>query len=242
MSDLIRYSEIPDKFPREIVLLRGSGCRWKKCSFCDYHTDASSDSEANYYLNSQVLSQVTGKYHRLEVINSGSFPELDDKTMELILNTCLERDIRQVSFESHWMYRKKIPDLRKYFGEHGISLILKIGVETFDLDYREQNMHKGIGAATPEEIAAFFDSACLLFGLEGQTLDSMRKDIETGLMHFQRICINLMVENSTDVKPVPAIIHTFLTHLYPLYKDNERVDILIDNTDFGVGGEEHDPQ
>lgn len=236
MSDLIRYSVIPDKFPREIVLLRGSGCKWKKCSFCDYHTDASPDQEANYQLNREVLSHVTGVYHRLEAINSGSFPELDSRTMEELLRVCKAKDIREISFESHWMYRKKIPALRKFFSEHGISVFLKIGVETFDISYREDFMKKGMGNVSPEEIAEYFDSTCLLFGLHGQTVDSMRNDIETGLAHFSRICINIMVENTTSVKPDPTVIRAFLQELYPLYKENDRVDILIDNTDFGVGG------
>lgn len=236
MSDLIRYSTIPDKFPREIVLLRGSGCKWRKCSFCDYHTDSCSDENANYELNREVLSHVTGEFHRLEAINSGSFPELDEKTMEELLRVCLEKEIRQISFESHWMYRKKIPALREFFEKHGISVFMKIGVESFDVPYREDFLKKGMGDVTPEEIAEYFDSTCLLFGLEGQTLESMKTDIETGLRYFSRICINIMVENTTPVKPVPQVIQTFLKELYPLYKNDERVDILIDNTDFGVGG------
>ena len=69
---MIRYSEITEKNPREIVLLRGRGCRWRRCRFCDYHLDSSKDEEANYELNQEVLSKVTGKYGSLEVINSGS--------------------------------------------------------------------------------------------------------------------------------------------------------------------------
>ena len=38
-----RYSTITEKNPREIVLLRGRGCRYRRCAFCDYHEDASCD-------------------------------------------------------------------------------------------------------------------------------------------------------------------------------------------------------
>ena len=69
----IRYSVIEDKNPREIVMLVGDGCKWRKCRFCDYHLDSSKDIEANFQLNKQVLSNVTGKFGELEVINSGSF-------------------------------------------------------------------------------------------------------------------------------------------------------------------------
>ena len=80
----IRYSVIEDKNPREIVMLVGDGCKWRKCRFCDYHLDSSKDIEANFQLNKQVLSNVTGKFGELEVINSGSFVDLDKKTIELI--------------------------------------------------------------------------------------------------------------------------------------------------------------
>lgn len=77
-----RYSVISDKNPGEIVLLRGKGCRYKRCAFCDYHEDESQNEQENYLINVKALSQVTGKYKVLEVINSGSFCEL-----ELLHNT-----------------------------------------------------------------------------------------------------------------------------------------------------------
>ena len=57
-----RYSVIKEKNMREIVMLRGNGCAWKRCRFCDYHLDSSKDEIENYHLNSSVLSKVTGKY------------------------------------------------------------------------------------------------------------------------------------------------------------------------------------
>ena len=47
MAYMLRYGLINEKEPREIVLLRGRGCFYKKCAFCDYHLDASPDDEAN---------------------------------------------------------------------------------------------------------------------------------------------------------------------------------------------------
>ena len=69
---MLRYGIINEKDPREIVLLRGRGCFYKKCTFCDYHLDACSDDDENYEQNKSVLKQVTGVYGNLEVINSGS--------------------------------------------------------------------------------------------------------------------------------------------------------------------------
>ena len=80
-----------------------------------------------------------------------------------------------------------------------------------------------------------FDEANFLFGIKGQTVESIRNDIELGLKYFERICINIMCENSTSVKPDKELIKAFIKEIYPIYKDNDRADILINNTDFGVG-------
>ena len=108
-------------------------------------------------------------------------------------------------------------------------------VETFDFDFREKVLKKGITAESPQEIAKYADEVCLLFGLTGQTLNSMKKDIETGLSLFERVCINIMVENSTKMKPDRDVIRLFAENLYPVYIGNDRVDILMENTEFGVG-------
>ena len=238
MSDMQRYSVITEKNPREIVLLRGAGCAWKKCTFCDYHLDCSDDPAANFALNRAVLAQVTGRYGRLEVINSGSFCDLDGDTMNEIVRVCRETNIRILHFECHWMHRREIPALRERFAAAGVAVKIKIGVETFDRDYRETRLCKGIGVSDPAEIAAPFDECCLLFGLADQTVDSMQRDIETGLAHFERVCVNIMVENSTSIRPDSSVIQAFVRELYPVYRDNARVDILLNNTDFGVGGQE----
>ncbi len=39
-----------------------------------------------------------------------------------------------------------------------------------------------------------------------------------------------MCENSTSIKPNKQVIDEFLNSVYPIYKDNPRVDILINNT------------
>lgn len=232
---LTRYSEITEKNKREIVLLRGSGCKWRRCTFCDYHLDSSLDEDSNFALNQEALKYVTGKYGKLEVINSGSFVDLDTKTFQLISDICIEKKISEIHFECHWMHRESVSALRERFGMQGIQVKIKIGVETFDSRYRERVLHKGIDETSPAKIAAYFNEVCLLFGLEGQTENSMRYDIDTGLANFERICINIMTENTTNIKPNRSVIDTFIQKIYPLYKDNERVDILLNNTDFGVG-------
>lgn len=232
---LVRYSVITDKNPREIVLLRGSGCRYKKCRFCDYHLDFSRNEKENFELNKGILSKVTGIYQSLEVINSGSFPELDIETMKEIENVCVRKGITQLRFEVHWMYHKHVKKWKEHFKEKGITLKIKMGVETFDEAFRKDVFDKGMEHVLPEEIASVADEVCLLFGVTGQTLESMTEDIETGLKLFERICINIMVENSTEIHPDNNVIEMFMKNLYPKYIDNPRVDILLHNTDFGVG-------
>ena len=228
-----RYGKILDKRKREIVLLRGSGCIYKKCTFCDYHLDKCSDNDKNFELNSEVLAHVTGEFNELEVINSGSVFELDERTLNLIKSVCKDKGINTIHFESHYLYDDRIKELRDGF--KGFTLKMKLGLETFDYDLRENVLKKGIHEKDPKIISRNFDEANFLFGIGGQTTASMQNDITLGLENFERICINVMCENSTKIKPNKEVINSFLNELYPLYKDDERVDILINNTDFGVG-------
>ena len=235
-----RYSIIRDKNPREIVLLRGKGCQYKRCAFCDYHEDASQDEKENLRINRIALSQVTGKYGSLEIINSGSFCELDENTMSLIIDTCRNRYIRTVHFECHWLYRNHIPRLRERFSAEGIKAIIKTGIETFDYEYREKVMLKGIKEKSAERLSKDFDECCLLFGLPGQDTKSMTEDIETGLKWFNRVCVNIMTSNTARLQPDKDVIRTFLQEVYPIYRNNIRVDILLHNTDFGVGNKDNE--
>lgn len=230
-----RYAVITEKNPREIVLLRGTGCKWRRCRFCDYHLDFNKDMKENEQLNRNVLKQVTGLYHKLEVINSGSFTELDEGTMNAIEQICIQKQITELHFESHWNERMRIPALKERLLSKGITVKIKIGVETFAWRFRESYLDKGIAESDPQKIAAWFDEVCLLQGLPGQTASSMQKDIEIGLQFFERVCVNLMVENTKPILPDPLVRQLFIKKIYPLFQENPRVDILINNTDLGVG-------
>ena len=233
--ELTRYSVIEDKSPREIVLLRGRGCAWKRCRFCDYHLDASRDEQANLALNRAALAQVTGRYSRLEAINSGSFAELEESTIREVERVCREKGIRDLHIESHWLFRKTLPALRTRFAEPGLTLHVTIAVDTFDADCRERVRDQGIDEPDPAKIAADFDDCCLLFGLAGQTADSMRHDIETGLAHFDRVCVNIMVPHTTPVRPDDAVCASFLRVVYTLYRTHPRRELRLVNPDRGLG-------
>ncbi|MFI3115264.1 MAG: radical SAM protein [Clostridia bacterium] len=231
-----RYSVINEKNLREIVLIRGNGCKWRKCRFCDYHLDFSSNEEENYELNLRELSRVTGVHKKLEIINSGSFVDLSAKTIDLIEKICVEKGILEVHFECHYTHREETVKIRERFNNLGILVKIKIGVETFNSIFRESYLVKGITTDNPADIAKYFDECCLLQGISGQTKDSMILDIQTGLEHFERVCVNIMQENGMPVKPDPTVIKCFIEEVYPIFKDDIRVDILLENTAFGVGG------
>lgn len=228
-----RYGIINNKRKREIVLLRGKGCVYKKCRFCDYYYDGSKNSAENFKLNREVLSKVTGEYGDLEVINSGSVFELDDNTLKLIKKVCREKNISVIHFESHYLYRDRIAALRTEFSD--FQLKMKLGLETFDYALRENILKKGIAENSPKIISEGFDEANFLFGITGQTAETMEADIQLGLAFFERICLNIMCKNSTEVTPDSDVINSFIKDIYPCYVNNPRIDILLNNTDFGVG-------
>ncbi len=151
-DELNRYSVIKEKNRREILLLRGRGCFWKKCTFCDYHFDFSLDEDENIALNSRELAKVTGVYKKLEIINSGSFNELPIKTQEEIAKICKEKCIDELIFESHYLQKEKTIAIRKYYKQFGIKVTIKIGVESFDVNLRENILKKGIKSDNAAEI------------------------------------------------------------------------------------------
>ena len=85
-----RYALISTKMPREFVLLQGTGCRWARCTFCDYHKDV---SEEPYAVNAPVLDRVSGRFGVLDIINSGSAPELDEQTVSHIKRVVSEKNL-----------------------------------------------------------------------------------------------------------------------------------------------------
>lgn len=230
-----RYSKILDKDKREIVLLIGNGCKWSKCKFCNYHLDRNKDEEEQYKINAEALDKVTGEFGVLEAINSGSIFELNEKSFNKLLEVCKQKEIKRLIIESHYMYKLRIIDLRKKCSKLGIVLQVKGGVETFDVDFREKVLNKGFGYHTLSDLQEVFDIVNLLVGVEGQSLEQIKDDIKIGMKNFDRVCVNLYKEMD-DIMPADEDLkRKFLQEVYPLYKDFENIDILVENTDFGVG-------
>ena len=225
-----RYALIHTKMPREFVLLQGTGCKWKKCTFCDYHEDVSSDPFA---VNEPVLRQVTGQYGVLDVINSGSAMELDAETIALIKEVVKEKQIHTLWFEAHYMYRKKLAEFARQFAPTQVKF--RCGVETFDVELRDQ-WKKGIpSSVTPEDVAQYFQGVCLLCCTQGESKEHIMKDIEIARKHFEYFSVNVFCNNSTPVKQDKELAQWFAREVYPHIKDVEGIEVLMENTDLGVG-------
>ena len=225
-----RYALIHTKMPREFVLLQGTGCRWKKCTFCDYHDDV---SEHPFTINEPVLRQVTGQYGVLDVINSGSALELDSETIALIKEVVKEKKIHTLWFEAHYMYRKKLADFARQFAP--VQVKFRCGVETFDVALRDA-WKKGIpSSVTPEDVAKYFQGVCLLCCTQGESKEHIIKDIEIAQTHFEYFSVNVFCNNSTSVKQDKELAQWFAEEVYPRIKDEEGIEVLMENTDLGVG-------
>ena len=230
-----RYSKILNKDKREIVLLIGNGCKWSKCEFCNYHLDRNSNEEEQYKINNEALSKVTGEFGVLEAINSGSIFELNERSFNRLLEVCVQKQIKRLIIESHYMYKKQIKELREKCKNLGILLQVKGGIETFNADFREKVLNKGFGYQSLEEFKHVFDVVNLLVGVQGQTLEQVENDINIGIKNFERVCVNVYKEMD-DIMPADEDLKKrFVREIYPKITNFDNVDILVENTDFGVG-------
>lgn len=227
---MVRYAVIHTVMPREFVLLQGKGCKWKQCTFCDYHTDVSANP---YAVNSEVLTSVTGVYGVLDVINSGSAMELDEQTIEEIQRVVKEKNIHTLWFEAHYMYRHKLTKFAEQF--EGVEVKFRCGIESFDSALREQ-WKKGVAAAvTVEDVAKYFQGVCLLCCTEGDSKERIIRDIALAEQYFEYASVNVFCENTTRVKRDENLKKWFVREVYPELIQSKKIEILMNNTDLGVG-------
>ena len=216
--------------PREFVLLQGQGCRWKQCTFCDYHTDVSADPLA---VNSEVLGCVTGVYGVLDIINSGSAMELDEQTIADIKRVVKEKHIHTLWFEAHYMYRNQLAKFAEQF--EGVEVKFRCGIESFDGSLRQQ-WNKGIAASvTAQDVAKYFQGVCLLCCTQGDSKERILKDIALAEQYFEYASVNVFCENSTSLKRDNALAKWFVEEVYPNLKDSKKIEVLVENTNLGVG-------
>ena len=225
-----RYSLITEKFPREFILLQGTGCRWGKCTFCDYHSDI---SESPFETNRKVLELVTGEYGVLDIINSGSAMELDAETIGMIKDVVRSKDINTIWFEAHYMYRNRLVAFAAQFAPAIVKF--RCGVESFDAALRS-SWAKGIPASvTAADVAKHFKGVCLLCCTVGDTKERIVSDIATAKKYFEYFSVNLFCNNTTAVKRDEELASWFVKELYPALKNDTQIEVLVENCDLGVG-------
>ena len=225
-----RYAVIHTVIPREFVLLQGTGCRWKGCTFCDYHGDVSDDP---YATNKEVLSQVQGVYGVLDIINSGSAMELEEQTIAQIKQVVREKKIHTLWFEAHYMYRNKLAKFAEQF--EGVQVKFRCGVESFDGKLREL-WNKGMAMSVAvEDVAKYFQGVCLLCCTEGDNKERRLRDIALAEQYFEYASVNVFCENTTAVQRDDELVAWFVNDVYPTLKESKKIEILINNTDLGVG-------
>ena len=225
-----RYAIIDSHMPREFVLLQGKGCRWAQCSFCDYYQDRDIDP---FKTNQQVLKQVTGQFGILDVINSGSALELDEQTLDMIADLIHEKQIHTLWFEAHYMYRFQLAKFASRFAPATVKF--RCGIETFDPELRKK-WNKGIPMnVTPDDVARYFQGVCLLCCTKGETKEHIIQDIRIAEQYFEYFSINLFCNNSTSTERDDTLAQWFEKEVYPTVKDNPHVEVLMNNTDLGVG-------
>lgn len=231
IHDLVRYQlDQKSALPRENVLLVSLGCSWGKCAFCDYQEDKSSSVLACDTLNKKVLEQVQGAsagISCLDVTCSASYTELPFSTMYYIRETCKKKGIQTVVLEGHYLFRKSNPYYLDFFQTHGITPVFRCGVETFDEHLREDLLRKGLAHVTPAQIAGYYQWINLLYGMECQSFEQLKKDIETGLQYFKRINLSIYTTVAGGPKRDEVKIADFYdSAFYQELKSNPAIDIF----------------
>lgn len=225
-----RYALIHEKLPREFVLLQGTGCRWRGCTFCDYHTDTSASP---FETNRSVLNQVTGHYGVLDVINSGSAIELDEESITLLQEIVKTRGIHTLWFEMHYMYRHRLADFAARFAPAVVKF--RCGIESFCPTLRSR-WNKGVPAhVTATDVAQHFQGVCLLCCTEGDSRERILNDIDAANKLFEYFSINVFCENTTKEKADKELAQWFAKEVAPTLAQNKKAEVLLNNTDLGVG-------
>ncbi|WP_022820052.1 radical SAM protein [Fusobacterium russii] len=232
----IRYNKIEGRFAREIVLLKSFPCIYGKCSFCNYIEDNSLNEEEINSINREVLSEITGEFGILEIINSGSVFEIPKQSLEKIRDIVYEKDIKILYFETYYSYVSRLDEIITFFNEYKkIEIRFRMGIETFDNDFRVNIYNKNfiINEKNLEFLSKKIYSVCLLIATKGQTEDMIKKDIELGLKYFKALTINVFVNNGTKIQRDDKLVKWFVNDMRQLFND-ERIEILINNKDLGV--------
>lgn len=227
-----RYSIIEHKIPREILLLKSFPCLYGKCSFCNYILDNSLDLKEIEETNYAVIEQISGKFGMVEILNSGSVFELPPVIQRAIKKRVDEMGIHTLYFETYYGYRKRLQEIRDFYSQQEIRF--RIGIETFDDEFRAQILNKPFSTTDISELSTKFYACCLLICIKGQTKEQILTDIARAREYFREITINIFINNGTKVERDEELVSWFVNEVYPELEKVPNIEILIDNKDLGV--------
>ena len=74
-----------------------------------------------------------------------------------------------------------------------------------------------------------------MVGIKGQTKEMIAKDLDILLNNFDHGTINVFVNNSTNIKRDNELVKWFTKEYKDILDKNEKIEVLYNNTDFGVG-------
>ena len=159
--------------------------------------------------------------------------ELDADTVELIKEVVREKGIHTLWFEAHFMYRNRLSSFAAQFAPAAVKF--RCGIESFDPQQRKR-WNKGVPEwVTPADVAAHFKGVCLLCCTTDDTPERILADIRTAGKYFEYFSVNVFCDNGTPVKRNDELVEWFRREVYPVIKDEPAIEILIENTDLGVG-------
>ena len=159
--------------------------------------------------------------------------ELDGETVELIKAVVQKKKIHTLWFEAHFMYRNRLAEFAAQFAPAEVKF--RCGVESFSPEQRKR-WNKGVPSwAGPEEVAKYFKGVCLLCCTDDDSRERILADIETAKRYFEYFSVNLFCNNGTPVKRDESLVQWFKSEVYPVIKDDPAIEVLVDNTDLGVG-------
>jgi hypothetical protein len=131
------------------------------------------------------------------------------------------------------MYRHRLTEFAEYFAP--LKVKFRCGIESFDPVQRKK-WNKGVPEkVTAEDVAKYFQGVCLLCGTEGESRERIVSDIQKAEQLFEYYSINLFCNNSTEVKRDKEIAKWFIKNIYPEANLSSKAEILLNNTDLGVG-------
>ena len=116
-----------------------------------------------------------------------------------------------------------------------VRVKFRCGIESFSPGQRAR-WNKGVPASvTATDVAHHFDGVCLLCCTADDSRERIIADIETARRHFEYFSVNVFCNNNTAVKRNDELAQWFAKEVYPVIKDYPGVEVLLNNTDLGVG-------